>query len=96
MTHSLLAVLSVPLVIWWEAFVISRVWNWHVAPGLHWPTLPLTVAAALSMIVTLVRFRYKKSDDLTELEKWERVMATPIVAAIVLAVGALLRLPIFK
>jgi hypothetical protein len=66
MIKAILVIVSLPILIAADAFLIMRLWEWFIAPIFHLPTLRLMQAAGLSVFagsLQIYRGKENRSSD---------------------------------
>lgn len=61
----------------WSGYVLSVLWNWFIAPGLHVPQISIAIAIGLSLVVHMLT--YQSQDGQKKGSDW----VTPVVVALI-------------
>lgn len=61
-----------------HGFVLKTLWNWFVVPQFHLPSLGISAAIGISLILSLVVYRAEVPTDETVSERWTRLVGNEI------------------
>jgi hypothetical protein len=78
----------VPAVIWWDGYVLAKLWGWHVAPAFGLPELEVGVACGITLIMSHLTHQLPQTaDKRTSAESTARLVGMATRAAFALFAG---------
>jgi len=79
-----------PLLLLWQGWSISTLWNWFVAP-LGAPEIGIVTATGLALVVGALRMRKSKNRDETNADRYEAIASLVIVPPAAVFMGWIIK-----